>query len=565
MDLYRRHRDLVPVLLRRCLSAVDSEISEAIQSFVSTGDLLSAISVTLDPKGYSDAGDFRKDYLLTEAFSKYPYWDLKIDRRQVAIAKFLEMESHCTKTNSRLSSPSSWNFETTSIIEIARRKIERLLGPLNWNEVATGFRHGPGGTTRLKRLHADAYYKFSGKPETTHNNLVLSDAVLKHNIAWGVSLGDSLENRVTVVQGNQVITVPKNAKTDRIIAKEPCMNLFVQKGLGKVIRRRLKKVGVDLNDQSLNQRLAQMGSVGDDLVTLDLSSASDTVSIEIVRCLLPPDWFDALSACRSEKGVLPDGSTILYRKFSSMGNGFTFELESLIYWALCSACRNYMRETDRRMAIYGDDIIVPTGIARKVVEVLEFTGFIVNAKKSHFQGPFRESCGKHYFMGSDVTPIFFREKVDSYPRFIWACNQLKRWSKCGRWGLRSDFQGVYEFIRSHLRGYWSKPRIPDGMGDGALIGDFDEVVPSKAPNGWQGWRVTYFSESLTTFLPDESPILLKSLYQLDMSWSEIERLYQLNGSDEQDSSYLSVPTQNRRYRMARGVAWQWSDTGPWQG
>lgn len=343
------------------------------------------------------------------------------------------------------------------------------------------------------------------------------------------------------------------------------MNVFVQKGFGNIIRRRLKKVTVNLDDQTLNRRLAYEGSLDGSLSTLDLSSASDTVSKEIVRLLLPPDWYEALCLCRSEKGILPCGTEVLFRKFSSMGNGFTFELESLIFWALCSAARQYYGETDRRMAIFGDDIIVPSGLTPKVVSLLEFAGFIVNTKKSHTDGPFRESCGKHFFKGVDVTPVYFRDRVNTYPRYIWCCNQLKRWSRLPTWGLRSDLKALYDESRGCLKGYWARPRIPDGMGDGALIGDFDEISPQKAPRGWSGYSVSYFSERLTTFLPDESPILVKSLYQLELSWKEIRRTYQISEMEGlQDDSYLSVPTENRRYHMARGVAWQWSDFGPWQ-
>lgn len=143
--------------------------------------------------------------------------------------------------------------------------------------------------------------------------------------------------------GNKVTTVPKNSKTDRVIAIEPLMNMYVQKGIGGAIRHSLRSVGINLNDQTSNQRLAREGSLQGKLATVDLSSASDSVSLLLVEELLPPDWVAAIKLCRSPCGVLPDGSVINYQKVSSMGNGFTFELESLIFWAACSSVCQYLR------------------------------------------------------------------------------------------------------------------------------------------------------------------------------------------------------------------------------
>jgi hypothetical protein len=166
---------------------------------------------------------------------------------------------------------------------------------------------------------------------------------------------------VKLVKGNSIITVPKNYKTDRTIAKEPCMNIYIQKGIGRCIRKRLKRVGIDLDDQKRNQEGARIGSLDGSLATIDLSMASDTVALELVSFLLPNDWWWALEQCRSPVGVLPSGELVAYQKISSMGNGFTFELESLLFWAICQqvACSN-INETDCRILVYGDDIVVPT-------------------------------------------------------------------------------------------------------------------------------------------------------------------------------------------------------------
>lgn len=562
--LYVTRRDIVPALAKEILSNLQTPLSNQMLASLSQGPN-ALVSTSVDPKGYASAEDFRRDYLATEMFSKYPKWDLGIDRQKVALEKFKESEDQCRITNTRFRSPRAWPYGTAAVVHTACRKIQELLGPFNWNEAVLGFDFGPGSTTRLPRKRSDRYYKFSGIPEVSHNCLPLADAALSYFKLWGQSV-KGLGKPLVVCQGNKVVTVPKNAKTDRVIAIEPCMNIFIQKGIGGVIRRRLRKVGINLNDQSKNQELARAGSIDDDLVTIDLSSASDTISYEVVKALLPPDWFDALCACRSEKGVLPSGEVVLYRKFSSMGNGFTFELESLIFWAICSAVRSLNGESDRRLAIYGDDIIVPTGMAAELVTMLQFFGFTVNTKKSHLSGPFRESCGKHFFLGDDVTPIYVRESVDSYPRYIWLCNQLKRWSWNRVYGLDPLLKGSWDLSRSQLSGFWSKPLIPDGMGDGALIGDFDEVKPKRASRQMQGYVAKFFGTSSDMFLPDDPPILLKSLWTLEKSpkagsYPTVSKYAE--AVDAEPGSQLGIPLQKRKYSLATRAVWQWKDLGPW--
>ena len=166
-----------------------------------------------------------------------------------------------------------------------------------------------------------------------------------------------------IVPGNSITTVPKSSKTDRVIAIEPLLNMFVQKGIGGMIRRRLKRVGIDLDSQKRNQELAKLGSLSKTLATIDLSSASDTISLGLVEWLVPADWVLAMKICRSPIGTLPSGERIRYQKISSRGNGFTFELESMIFYALTRAVAESMDESVRDIAVFGDDIIAPTRVS----------------------------------------------------------------------------------------------------------------------------------------------------------------------------------------------------------
>jgi hypothetical protein len=218
-----------------------------------------------------------------------------------------------------------------------------------------------------------------------------------------------LKNVFSYVDGGRYETVPKSAKTDRSIIVEPRGNMFLQKGVGNFIRKRLGRSGCDLNDQSTNQKLAAF-AYDFKLATIDLEAASDSISYELVHLLLPVDWANYLSDLRSGS-VLIDGKYRRLEKFSSMGNGFTFELESLIFFALSESVVESV-SPGLFSSVYGDDIIVPQECVPLLSIVFETLGFRVNTDKTFVEGNFFESCGRHYFQGRDVTPVYQKESLD---------------------------------------------------------------------------------------------------------------------------------------------------------
>jgi hypothetical protein len=203
--------------------------------------------------------------------------------------------------------------------------------------------------------------------------------------------------------------------------------MYFQKGIGDYFRYRLKRVGINLNDQSRNQQLARAGSISGNLATLDLSSASDSISSELIFQLLPPLWFTLLSAARSPVTLI-DGVAHENEMFSSMGNGFTFELESLVFYAIARATAFY-RGISGVISVYGDDIICPTEIAEDLVFVLSFLGFETNVKKSFWTGDFRESCGGHYVDGRDVTPFYVKAPIVRLIDLIHLANSIRKWAE----------------------------------------------------------------------------------------------------------------------------------------
>lgn len=242
--------------------------------------------------------------------------------------------------------------------------------------------------------------------------------------------------------------------------------MFLQKGVGRHIRRQLLRHGVNLNDQSINRSLARQGSIDNTIATIDLSSASDSVSIQAVRALLPHDWYLYLNDIRSRR-VVVDGTSVETEMFSSMGNGFTFELESLIFWALMKSVA-YLRGHSGIINVYGDDIIIPSGMYDDAVWVLQEFGFSVNPEKSYHTGPFRESCGGHYHNGEDVTPFYLRREPETLTDLIRVANQLRRWALA---------DPARQYVQSSLWHLWVSliSEIPEG-----LRGGYDAALDTQA-------------------------------------------------------------------------------------
>lgn len=395
-----------------------------------------------------DSDRFAKDYLVSTLLSKWKGHDAGVDRESVALSKFVTSERVCAETNMRLRKGRSVGFDSDieSWLFQARRKIALLLGPCSLHCISEHFGWGPGATFDLSRRRAQVDRKMTTVPITVSPRAAeLFRSVLGEDLHWSASiLGLLPEGPFSFLpsvflssDSCRVTTVPKSAKTDRVIAIEPTGNLFLQKGVGGYFRRRLKRRGIDLDDQEINQRLAaQAGNLA--LATLDLSAASDTVSRELVYELFPLDWANLMDSLRSHKALMPDGTPVKLEKFSSMGNGFTFELESIIFWALGSCVRDDI-EPEGSFSVYGDDIICPKSCAPDLIRLLALCGFSVNEEKSFVQGLFYESCGKHYFHGRDVTPVYQKEVVrptsDVDDR-----EAIRLHNRLVRWSIRSGIQ-----------------------------------------------------------------------------------------------------------------------------
>ncbi len=300
--------------------------------------------------------------------------------------------------------------------------------------------------------------------------------------------------------------------------------MALQRSVGNWIRKRLRKFGVNLNDQTENQRLAKVGSISGTCATIDLASASDTISDRVVWDLLPHQWYVVLDSLRSKRGTLPSGELIRWEKFSSMGNGFTFELESLLFWAISRAVVMANNDDISLLSIYGDDIIVPTGSAANLITVLTDFGFSTNVDKSFVSGPFRESCGRHYHNGIDVTPFYIRKPINSVPRVIWLLNSLRKWATLGSMVDPRVFD-IWNTLKRKL-----VPRIFYGGNSfenpGALVSPEKQrkkLCPQTKSKRIDGWRALLrsFQYGMTETVHFYHPYTRK-LHKSYLTWEELQ-------------------------------------------
>lgn len=226
----------------------------------------------------------------------------------------------------------------------------------------------------------------------------------------------------------RVVFVPKTQSSPRVIAVEPVCMQYAQQALKDQLVRflewnRFTGGHVNFRDQSVNQVLAMNASASGIHATIDMSEASDRVGLDHASALLEglPHFRELVLAARSTRAELPTGQVIDLKKFASMGSALCFPIEALVFFVSIIASRAHRDQAridrhsvhyyGRDVYVYGDDLIVPSDEAPAICADLESLGFKVNARKSFWNGKFRESCGMDAYDGARVTPVYLRSDV----------------------------------------------------------------------------------------------------------------------------------------------------------
>lgn len=356
---------------------------------------------------------------LTLMFAKISL-ECTIARTEAAMKGFIECEKQVRDCDVRMTPEQYTEF----------RRISRLLWAESFSNVDEHVyygrilpKHGPGSTA--DGLKGNLKYVQHEWPCRLDEVFSHEDYLIPHyrylNDIAGVDLLEPGAERPV-----RVIAVPKTQKTPRIIAIEPTCMQYMQQGL---MERLVESIEchdkhswiIGFEDQRPNQLLAQEGSFYRNLATLDLSEASDRVSYRLVAEMFRnhPHLWRAVDATRSRTADVPGFGIQSLAKFASMGSALCFPIEALVFSTLIfMGIQDALNEPltykminsfKGKVRVYGDDMIVPVEFVPFVVSKLEAFGFKVNASKSFWDGSFRESCGKDYFRGEDVTVVRVRE------------------------------------------------------------------------------------------------------------------------------------------------------------
>lgn len=420
----------------------------------------------LSPNEYLTSELYRSDAQIYALIKKYPHWDVGTNPKLEAMKTFIACELKCRKTNSEIFAGSLKSDRTTAaILASAQRKIASILGIAPSVEELS-FKFGPGSAFSVKN-NTSALDKLESQLDVTTNCYVIAEEYLQSCPGWRSNSG--FTSTLNLVPGDRLSFVPKTAKTDRPIGINGLLNSLIQKSIGSAIKEKLRPVINLRNAQEKHRNLARQSSVSGRYATIDLRSASDTISYALVLDLLPPEWFSLLDQTRSPCYTI-EGKTYDYHKFSAMGNGYTFELETLIFWAISDSCRDYLN-IKGSVSVYGDDIIVPTQCAALVIEQLQKCGFDTNVEKTFLSGQFRESCGGDYFDGIDVRPFYMKDYVTYRTLFLlhnyWARN-----------GLNFVYPKTFRKIRRLIgKQYCSIFKSSNPEGDGHL---YDPSIPGRS-------------------------------------------------------------------------------------
>lgn len=421
----------------RTFSALDTPRSLAASLLLKYGEWDQLVRLEFDPLlyredvFYSSLDRVRRDRIATDLLRKCRSIETTVDLEKEARRTFFLCEAQCKAQNLFLR---DWFSLKEGVITtpkgapasmvLLRKQLNRarkwIRGTLGQVPDYLNGKFGPGTIfesasfdRRLTGFGLTAYDKISNQPSASEN----VPPWLEDHLVWSTIMGGRwgavTPNRVIPrVPGNRFTSVPKDAKKNRGICIEPGLNIFGQLALGKEMKFRLQRRGLLLGastkcteSQALHRRMAAQASRDGCHATLDLSNASDTICRSLVELLLPEVWHDLLTSLRSPKTQI-QGRWVELEKFSSMGNGYTFELETLIFASLAHASG---AKVGFDSSVFGDDTIVPVEVAEDVVRLYTLCGFTINQKKSYVSGPFRESCGGDFWRGEDVRPYFLEE------------------------------------------------------------------------------------------------------------------------------------------------------------
>lgn len=405
----------------------------------------------LGPDEFPDQSNLQiaMTWLDKSLLKKFHNDEIDLERNKAALALFLKCNDSCKS----FSGIKPRDLKQELIINEFKSNVYDFFNPMFRNEDCSEFRepfllnlsaiskhYGLGNGTNIGAKSTDFYTKFVNSTMAHTDPILLrffKQTVNTEHLWRDVEAYRDKAYGVETVKGSRLSFVPKSRVISRTICTEPVLNMLFHKGIAGVIEERLRQVySIDLSTQpDINSAMARFGSQTGMFGTIDLSSASDTIALTLIKEVIPRESLFWLLLCRSPFTILPDGSELELHMISSMGNGYTFPLQTMLFACLVAAVYKVLDIPIKRprngffgnYAVFGDDIIVDQRAYNAVVDCLEVLGFTVNRDKSFNEGFFRESCGSDFYKGYNIRGVYIktmRSPGDIYS----AINRLNYWS-----------------------------------------------------------------------------------------------------------------------------------------
>jgi len=348
---------------------------------------------------------FKQTYQLESLFKRYTFEKdvyTPAELEEKAQADFLGLQQELSTPKGDISS------QAFIVFQRARRIIKRVLGPLDWDEVFNGCEFGR--RANLGVPYKDSYLdvkveRLTGSPA----HLDLFQKVIENDTIMTDIQKRLRQRRNTTDQIGKFLKltcVPKSFKAFRTICPNTVLGAYFSAGLGRVLEDRLRSVGLNISNlQEKHGLYAERASRTREWVTADLSKASDLPTIQMVNRMVPREWFNALKLGRiGHFGIEGKPGCYYMASFMAMGIGYTFPLETLIFWALLKAIQQ-VSGCKGLISVYGDDLIYPRQMHRWVAALWPKLGLKINLDKTFSSVYFRESCGSDFYRGVNVRPF----------------------------------------------------------------------------------------------------------------------------------------------------------------